>query len=118
MEHRVPSVYQAGLARRLKQGGHDEKLYGEDQTIAGTQQQKIRENSSASLIEVGQTDPHQRSPSTAGVEESEAGFDSEAVRIGWMPSIRSLPNLNLPITTSFTKRLLTPRVWPSPKNTG
>jgi hypothetical protein len=30
-------------ARRLKQGGHDEKLYGEDQTIAGTQQQKIRE---------------------------------------------------------------------------
>ena len=32
-----------GWARRLKQGGHDEKLYGEDQTIAESQQQKIRE---------------------------------------------------------------------------
>ena len=40
---------------------------------------KFGKNSSASLIEVGQTDPHQRSPSTAGVEESETGFDSEAV---------------------------------------
>ena len=30
-------------ARRLKQGGYDEKLYGEDQAIAGTNQQKIRE---------------------------------------------------------------------------
>jgi len=30
-------------ARRLKQRGHDEELYGEDQAIAGTQQQKIKE---------------------------------------------------------------------------
>ena len=43
---------------------------------------KFGKDSSASLIEVGQTDPHQRSPSTAGVEESEAGFDSEAVPDG------------------------------------
>ena len=40
---------------------------------------KFERSSSASQIEVGQTEPKQRPPSIVGVEESEAGFGSEAV---------------------------------------